>query len=49
MSSVVRRGVQPDLRPPPAGKHREEGGPGRPAGDEPAAHQAPVLRGRQLP
>lgn len=46
---VVCGGLRPEGRPPPAGEHREEGGPGRPADDEPAAHQAPVLRGQQLP
>ena len=49
VSSVVCRSVQPDVRPPPAGERGEEDGPVHPAGDEPAAHQAPVLRGRQLP
>lgn len=46
---VVCGGLRPEGRPPPAGEHREEGGPGRPADDEPAAHQAPVLRGQNLP
>jgi len=46
---VVRGGVQPDVGPPPAGEHREAGGPGRAAGHEPAAHQAAVLSGRRLP
>lgn len=45
---VVCGGLRPEGRPPPAGEHREEGGPGRPADDEPAAHQAAVLRGQQL-
>ena len=49
VSPVVCRDVQPDVRPPPAGEHREEGGSSRPAGDEPAAHQAAVLCGGQLP
>ena len=49
MSPVICRSVQPDVRPPPAGEHREVGGPDRPAGDEPVAHKAPVLSGRQLP
>lgn len=49
VSSVVCRSVQPDVGPPPAGERLEEDGSGHPAGDEPAAHQAPVLRGRQLP
>ena len=49
MSPVICRSVQPDVRPPPAGEHREVGGPDRPAGDEPAAHKAPVLSGKQLP
>lgn len=47
--TVVCGGLRPEGRPPPAGEHREEGGPGRPADDEPAAHQAPVLRGQNLP
>lgn len=46
---VVCGGLRPEGRPPPAGEHREEGGPGRPADDEPAAHQTPVLRGQNLP
>lgn len=49
VSPVICRGVQPDVWPPPAGEHLEEGGSYRPAGDEPAAHKAPVLCGRQLP
>lgn len=46
---VICRNVRPEIGPPPAGEHREESGSVRPAGDEPAAHNAPVLPGRKLP
>lgn len=46
---VICRNVRPEIGPPPAGEHREESGSVRPAGDEPAAHKAPVLPGQKLP
>lgn len=46
---VLCRNVWPEIGPAPAGEHCEESGSVRPAGDEPAAHKAPVLPGPKLP
>lgn len=46
--AVVRRGVQPDVRSPSAGEHREEGRSCASADHEPKADQAGVLHRRQL-
>lgn len=49
VSPVICRSVRPGVGPPPAGEHCEKGWPSHPAGDESAAHKAPVVCGRHLP